>query len=428
VVVVAVLLGGGLAGTADAQTADPAVGCYEIEVGEWDQEREPSLVRTQTPPRVFRLYDQVGTATPETGRQLVRPLVEGSGMPRATWRRIDSDSIQVDWWQMLHGVSLRLETEGDKTRGIARALTDHEGAPVPAAPVTGHRIDCEGTGLPEVVPEFSDEMWRDSAQAVIRRIERRFAPQATWRDRAESRLQPAAGTVRGDSIFMEVREDFGRRMRVVTRSFADSAFQAMIHPAGAWGQRFRLAEGREHQQRAPENALASEVIRFLAEHGIRSLRAEGQMVFLPSDETLLDWFGSYLTASMREFLAFSAEEQRRPPADDAALMVPPDEMRRRLAAAERYLADHADALAHDLMRQRYDWYLFAYLAGLRTHPLEGEVALLKREWREAEELAAIADDLLFPRHLRERLRSLKRDGRRGAAGSHSTIGSGDHRR
>jgi hypothetical protein len=35
--------------------------------------------------------------------------------------------------------------------------------------------------------------------------------------------------------------------------------------------------------------------------------------------------------------------------------------------------------------------------------LEGELILLEREWKEAEELAAISDDLLFPRHLRERL-------------------------
>lgn len=39
--------------------------------------------------------------------------------------------------------------------------------------------------------------------------------------------------------------------------------------------------------------------------------------------------------------------------------------------------------------------------------LEGELALLEREWRQAEELAAISDDLLFPSGLRERLERLK---------------------
>jgi len=349
-----------------AQSADPAVGCYEIEVGEWDREREPSLVRTQTPPRVFRLYEQVG-GYPERERMLVRPLVGQGSMARAMWDRIDGDSIRVGWWQALDGVSLRLELTEDGARGTARALTDHDGAPVPIAPVTGRRIDCEGTELPAVVPELSDEAMRDSAQAVIRRFERRFAPQAAWRDRAEARLQPASGTARGDSIFMEIREDFGRRVRNVTRTFADSAFQAMIYPTGGWGQRLRAAEGREQQQ-APENALASEVIRFLAEHGIRSLRAEGDMYFLPSDEALLAWFGAYLTPSMRDFLAFSAEEQRRPPAADAGLAIPSDEIGRRLAAAERYIADHPEAVPRDLMRQRYDWYLSAYLGGLPNTP------------------------------------------------------------
>lgn len=40
--------------------------------------------------------------------------------------------------------------------------------------------------------------------------------------------------------------------------------------------------------------------------------------------------------------------------------------------------------------------------------LEGELKALEREWERAEEIAAIADDLLFPRALRERLQSMKR--------------------
>jgi hypothetical protein len=47
---------------------------------------------------------------------------------------------------------------------------------------------------------------------------------------------------------------------------------------------------------------------------------------------------------------------------------------------------------------------------MERRALAGEVELLEREWQEAEELAAIADDLLFPRHLRERLRALKQAG------------------
>ena len=47
--------------------------------------------------------------------------------------------------------------------------------------------------------------------------------------------------------------------------------------------------------------------------------------------------------------------------------------------------------------------------------LSGELSMLEREWREAEELAAIADDLLFPAHLCERLRRLRRGPRNSPA-------------
>jgi hypothetical protein len=42
--------------------------------------------------------------------------------------------------------------------------------------------------------------------------------------------------------------------------------------------------------------------------------------------------------------------------------------------------------------------------------LDGELSLLEAEWKEAEELAAISDDLLFPNHLRDRLRRWKNVG------------------
>lgn len=38
------------------------------------------------------------------------------------------------------------------------------------------------------------------------------------------------------------------------------------------------------------------------------------------------------------------------------------------------------------------------------------LSLLEQEWREAEELAEIADDLLFPDALRQRIRGWKEEG------------------
>lgn len=40
--------------------------------------------------------------------------------------------------------------------------------------------------------------------------------------------------------------------------------------------------------------------------------------------------------------------------------------------------------------------------------LEGELDTLHSEWRQAEEIAAISDDILVPEGLRRRLESLKR--------------------
>ncbi len=50
---------------------------------------------------------------------------------------------------------------------------------------------------------------------------------------------------------------------------------------------------------------------------------------------------------------------------------------------------------------------------LEVRALEGELHLLEKEWKEAEEIAAIADDLLLPRGLLRRLRQMKREAGRG---------------
>jgi hypothetical protein len=42
--------------------------------------------------------------------------------------------------------------------------------------------------------------------------------------------------------------------------------------------------------------------------------------------------------------------------------------------------------------------------------LEGELALLEAAWKEAEEIAAIADDMFVPDQMRERLAEMKKDG------------------
>ena len=42
--------------------------------------------------------------------------------------------------------------------------------------------------------------------------------------------------------------------------------------------------------------------------------------------------------------------------------------------------------------------------------MEGELQLLEEAWREAEEIAAISDDLFLPTEISTRLAKMKRDG------------------
>jgi hypothetical protein len=42
------------------------------------------------------------------------------------------------------------------------------------------------------------------------------------------------------------------------------------------------------------------------------------------------------------------------------------------------------------------------------HAMEGDFALLELDWKEAEEIAAIADQLLVPREVEERLEEMRR--------------------
>ncbi len=65
---------------------------------------------------------------------------------------------------------------------------------------------------------------------------------------------------------------------------------------------------------------------------------------------------------------------------------------------------HAIASGHPVLRLALE---MAANEEVERRALEGELALLEREWRAAEELAAISDDLLFPPALRARLEGWK---------------------
>lgn len=72
---------------ASAQQMPPleqrAVGCYVIDVGEWDPARHESERSAQTPPRRIELRAERGTDSFEDGRLLLRPVIGESVNPKA---------------------------------------------------------------------------------------------------------------------------------------------------------------------------------------------------------------------------------------------------------------------------------------------------------------------------------------------------------
>lgn len=84
-----------------------------------------------------------------------------------------------------------------------------------------------------------------------------------------------------------------------------------------------------------------------------------------------------------------------------------------LLAENEKIQSSIESLTGTPMRLSHSPYVLALEMALHEEDerraLEGELALLERRWREAEEIAAIADDLLLPSSLRVRLDRLRRD-------------------
>jgi hypothetical protein len=208
----------------------------------------------------------------------------------------------------------------------------------------------------------------DSLRAMKQRLQPKLAPLATWRAAAEAALRPDSGTVRADSALLELHDAFQDQVRRVARTFDDPAFQALIWPDGVRGHQLRRAQQRPLDADPVQIALADSVVTFLAAHGIWSYRAEGDTYFVASEAAVLEWFGRFVTGPVREFLSLSAREQRAPTAEDGGIRITPDELAARLAAADRFLAEHPGAAAHDLVERWYRRYLAVYVAGLPNTP------------------------------------------------------------
>ena len=132
--------------TVCAQIADPQVGCYEVELGEWSPPLSPGADRYHVPPRRVHLTDSIGTQGRERGRMLVRPLIPHLVLqPTAYWQRMRPDSVSLRWSDGLAGVQLDLAAGPDSMHGQATAFTDVVGVRLPEAAAVLRRVSCDGS-------------------------------------------------------------------------------------------------------------------------------------------------------------------------------------------------------------------------------------------------------------------------------------------
>lgn len=132
----------------ESPEANALVGCYALDLGEW----EPALMEgnraNQTPPDTLLLSDQVGdgAGSPfERGRKLVRPVIDRGRTPTAFWIEDGSGTVQIVWTNGHSGVRLNVTaTENDGLTGVAEAFTDVLGRPLPRSEVTLRRVQCTG--------------------------------------------------------------------------------------------------------------------------------------------------------------------------------------------------------------------------------------------------------------------------------------------
>jgi hypothetical protein len=138
-----------------AEVAD-WVGCYDLELGRWSPEMElgADSIFIAFPPRI--LLDSVPAPNPppalpvEPGQEqlAVHPAPESPPSPQrfSSWRKVESDSIQIVWVSY-SGVRIQLGRGEDVHHGYARTGWDFPGR-VQTAPVAARRVSCSSP-MPE---------------------------------------------------------------------------------------------------------------------------------------------------------------------------------------------------------------------------------------------------------------------------------------
>jgi hypothetical protein len=132
-----------------ATSADPLVGCYQLEVGEWTPKDHPDREHPVEPPEAFSLLAETGANPFERGRPRVRPLLGAQHEGGASWERVGPDSLRIAWSTGFWGAELEMQIDRESLRGTATSWTDviyvnADGKPLPnlRADAVARRVNC----------------------------------------------------------------------------------------------------------------------------------------------------------------------------------------------------------------------------------------------------------------------------------------------
>lgn len=151
-------------GAGQGLTPEQVLGCYDIQLGPWDQPDSLTFdsLRYQPPPRVE--FDTVAfdPRSADTGPFLVRPAPGSrASRHRFTLWGIEGDSIRASWTTGFVGLSVTMVPEDGVLRGYALTVTDVEGSRRYRAEVVASPVSCSAP------PEFpaSESQW------VVRKVD-----------------------------------------------------------------------------------------------------------------------------------------------------------------------------------------------------------------------------------------------------------------
>ena len=140
-----------IASTAFSQTPGQIVvdtgTCYRLTLGHWSHHFPSGWPAIHIPPEIVRFDAAPDSSRPTLpGYMKLQPNIAAIDALRRhrepIWTQVGVDSLRLVWSTGFSGVMLELGIRGDSLTGIAVAMYDVKGPPVPKANVVGRRTTC----------------------------------------------------------------------------------------------------------------------------------------------------------------------------------------------------------------------------------------------------------------------------------------------